>query len=110
MPVHVSCYDGIPSTLESPHLPWVGTVPAGGHTVVLYSAKAFLRGQAAFGKSHNRHSSPLRPVAARLSFRRAGETRVYPNYEPVVRYNPARGKSARKPTWDRCQESSRAEP
>jgi uncharacterized protein (DUF58 family) len=86
MPVHVACYDGIPSTLESPHLPWTGTVPAGGHTVVLYSAKAFQRGQAAFGKSHIRHSSPLCLWQRAYLSGGPAETRVYPNYEPVVRY------------------------
>ena len=86
MPVHLSCYDGIPSTVESPHLPWKGTVPAGGYTVIRYAAKAFQRGQAAFGRSHIRHSSPLRLWERAYLAGSPAETRVYPNYEPVVRY------------------------
>jgi uncharacterized protein (DUF58 family) len=86
MPVHIECYDGIPDTVESPHLPWSGTVPAGGHVALHYAASAFQRGSAAFGKTHIRHSSPLRLWERGYASGESANTRVYPNYEPVVRY------------------------
>lgn len=84
--VRVECYDGLPETLESPHLPWSGTVPAGGHTIVHYAATAYQRGPAAFGPLHLRHRSPFGLWHRAYAAGAPAETRVYPNYEPVVRY------------------------
>jgi uncharacterized protein (DUF58 family) len=84
--VKVEVFDGIPPTVESPHLPWTGTIAPRAHTTLLYTATAFQRGEASFSRTHVRHFSPLGLWTRSYFSGEAAKTRVYPNYEPVVRY------------------------
>lgn len=79
-------FDGLPLSVTSEHLPWSGAVPAHGSVRVFYQATATERGAVTFSECHIRDTSLLglwqRGYRAGLP---AG-VKVYPNYEPVVRY------------------------
>jgi uncharacterized protein (DUF58 family) len=79
-------FDGLPSSVESTQLPWRGRIPAGGFTEVLYQATPLERGPVIFTHCHLRHESPLGLWQRRYTAGQAAEVRIYPNYEPVVRY------------------------
>jgi uncharacterized protein (DUF58 family) len=61
-------------------------IPAHGHTTIHYAATAFQRGNVEFTRTHVRHSSILRLWQRRYFAGKSASSRVYPNYEPVVRY------------------------
>ncbi len=79
-------FDGLPDTVESTHLPWAGRIAGRSHTTVLYTARPLARGPVAFTECHVRHASPL--GLWWRSYRAGGrrESRVYPDYVPIVRY------------------------
>ncbi len=86
MSVRVVYYDGIPGDAVSAELPWRGRIKAGGYTRVEYPVTISERGMKEFAPAHLKVFSPLGLWTKK---RRAGErqqTRVYPNYEPVLRY------------------------
>lgn len=80
------CYDGLPEDAECESMPWSGKVPAEGFASLEYEVSIHERGLKHFARLHLRLDSPLRMW---MRHARAGEeqsTRVYPNYEPVLRY------------------------
>ncbi len=79
-------FDGLPDTVESAHLPWAGRIAGRSHTTVLYTARPLARGPVTFTECHVRHASPL--GLWWRSYRTGGrrESRVYPDYVPIVRY------------------------
>ena len=79
-------FDGLPETVESTQLPWSGTVPGSGHTTVLYTARPLTRGAVTFTECHLRHASPLGLWWRGYRGGSAVDSRVYPDYEPVIRY------------------------
>ncbi len=79
-------FDGLPETVESSQLPWSGTVAGSGYTTVLYTARPLARGALTFTSCHIQHRSPLGLWWRRYRAGGTAELRVYPNYEPVVRY------------------------
>lgn len=84
--MRVLCYDGIPSDAESEEMPWIGRIKAKGYTRIDYPVTLSKRGMKEFAPAHLRVFSPLGLWTRKC---RAGEnqtTRVYPNYEPVLRY------------------------
>jgi len=85
-PMRVLCYDGIPGDAESKEMPWQGRISAKGYTKVNYPVTISERGLKEFTPAHLRLFSPLGLWSRKC---RGGETqtaRVYPNYEPVLRY------------------------
>lgn len=79
-------FDGIPPGAAAPGLPWTGTVPAGGEIRVFHPVTLSERGEAVFGPVQVRRHSPL-GLWTRKSLHLAAETvKVYPNYEPVIRF------------------------
>ncbi len=86
MPLHLFCYDGIPQDAASQEMPWVGKLPAKGYTQVDYPVMIKERGMKNFSPSHLRLSSPLRLWTRKCRSGEMQSTRVYPNYEPVLRY------------------------
>ena len=86
MPMHVLCYDGIPDDAVSGELPWCGKLPAKGYTRIDYPVTIGERGMKDFDRAHLRLFSPLRLWSKRARGGEAQSTRVYPNYEPVLRY------------------------
>ncbi len=82
----VDVFDGIPQGAEAPTLPWSGVVPAGRELRVFLPLRLWQRGEQVFGQLQLRRRSPC-GLWLRLTRHLGEETvRVYPNYEPVVRY------------------------
>ncbi len=82
----VEFFDGLPETVASDQLPWRGSVPAGGFTQVNYLATPFQRGPVGFTQCHIRQDSLLGLWQRGYRAGAGGTVKVYPNYEPVVRY------------------------
>jgi uncharacterized protein (DUF58 family) len=82
----VELYDGIPPGAVAPVLPWSGMVPGNREIRVFHPVTLSERGEAVFGPVHLRRHSPL-GFWTRASRHLAEETvKVYPNYEPVIRF------------------------
>jgi uncharacterized protein (DUF58 family) len=85
-PARVEVFDGIPQGSEAPSLPWSGLIPAGREIRVMHPVTLMQRGEAVFGPVQLRRFSPL-GLWTRKSLHLSNETvKVYPNYEPVVRF------------------------
>ena len=86
IPIKVQCYDGLPEDAVSEEMPWLGRVPAGGHTAIKYPVTISERGMKEFEPAHLRVFSPLGLWIRNCRGGETQTTRVYPNYEPVLRY------------------------
>jgi len=86
MRVRVLCYDGIPADAESQEMPWKGRISAKGYTKIDYPVTISERGLKEFAPSHLRLFSPLVFWSRKCRVGEPQTTRVYPNYEPVLRY------------------------
>jgi len=85
-PLRVCCFDGLPEDAESLEMPWNGTLSARGYTKIEYPVTIHERGMKEFAPAHLRLSSPLRLWTRKCRVGEWETTRVYPNYEPVLRY------------------------
>lgn len=85
-PLEVMVTDGLPPVGEAPELPWQGLLPAGIPTMLSYDLHFTRRGRHVLGAIDILASSAFRLWQRRLRVGDGGETRCYPNYEPVVRY------------------------
>jgi uncharacterized protein (DUF58 family) len=82
----VEVFDGIPPGAEAPSLPWSGVVPPNREIRVIHPVTLMQRGEAVFGPVELRRFSPL-GLWTRKSLHLSNETvKVYPNYEPVIRF------------------------
>ena len=79
-------FEGLPETIESAQLPWRGEVPGIGFTALSYEATPLARGPFTFTGSHLRIESLLGLWQRRQRTAERTEVKVYPNYEPVIRY------------------------
>lgn len=79
-------FDGIPAESETESMPWNGSIPAGGKARVDYDLKVMERGFAKFGRVHLRRRSPLGLWVRKEFAGEEMEVRVYPDYEPVLRF------------------------
>ncbi|MGJ8676558.1 MAG: DUF58 domain-containing protein [Akkermansiaceae bacterium] len=82
----VLCFDGIPADAEAADMPWKTLIPQNGYQKIDYPVTLSERGMKSFEPAHLRVLSPCGLWTKRC---RSGEfqtTRVYPNYEPVLRY------------------------
>lgn len=86
MPMRVQCFDGLPKDAVSDEMPWAGKLPARGHTALKYPVTISERGMKEFEAAHLRVFSPLSLWTRRCRSGETQSTRVYPNYEPVLRY------------------------
>lgn len=86
MNLKVVCFDGIPEDAESAELPWRGSLPRGGYQKISYPVTLSERGMTDFEPAHLRVFSPVRLWTRKLRSGELQTTRVYPNYEPVLRY------------------------
>ncbi len=82
----VELFDGIPQGAETEELPWQGEVPANREIRVFYPVKLPVRGEAVFGPVQMRRASPLGLWSRRTSHLSEETVKVYPNYEPVIRF------------------------
>src|SRR5690606_21942021 len=79
-------FDGIPVSAETEELPWRGRIPAGGRTRLDYGVRIMERGVASFDRVHGRRRSLLGFWQRRWREGEVEEVRVYPDYEPVLRF------------------------
>ena len=85
-PAMVEIFDGIPQGAVAPTLPWSGEIPANREIRVFHPVTLSERGESVFGPVHVRRVSPL-GLWTRKTLHLTNETvKVYPNYEPVVRF------------------------
>lgn len=85
-PARVTVWDTLPEVLQSPDFPWSGTVPAGGYATLDFRVVPTGRGPAVFGMVHIAQTSPLGFWTRRYLAGSPSATKVYPNYEPVIRF------------------------
>lgn len=82
----VEVFDGIPAGAEAEAMPWQGTIHAGGKARLTHPVRIIERGIAKFGKVHVRRTSPLALWQRKYLVGEAAEVKVYPDYEPVLRF------------------------
>ena len=85
-PAKVEVFDGIPQGADAPTLPWSGEVPPNREIRVFHPVTLSARGEAVFGPVQVRRISPLGLWARKTQHLSAETVKVYPNYEPVVRF------------------------
>ncbi len=79
-------FDGIPQGAIAPTLPWAGSVAAGQEIRVFHPVNLSERGEAIFTPVHLRRLSLLGLWNRRTLHLPAETVKVYPNYEPVIRF------------------------
>ena len=85
-PLKVRLWDTLPTALETSDFPWSGTVPAGGYVTIAVRVHPVERGAAVFGQVHVEQLSRWGFWSRRYPAGSPSATRIYPNYEPVVRF------------------------
>ncbi|PAW63447.1 MAG: hypothetical protein B9S38_17495 [Verrucomicrobiia bacterium Tous-C4TDCM] len=82
----VEVFDGVPAGAEAEAMPWTGSIPAGGKARVTHAVRIIERGMAKFERIHVRRDSPLGLWRKKDLVGEAAEAKVYPDYEPVLRF------------------------
>ena len=82
----VDLFDGLPDEAEAEGIPWRGEVGARGFTSLYYTVRLMRRGQLSFGPTHLLLGSPAGLWRRRQIAGDAEVVKVYPNYEPVIRF------------------------
>lgn len=82
----VEIYDGIPEGVESEVMPWSGRVPKLEKARIEHEVRIFERGPAVFREMHVGIASPLGLWRRKQLLGESEEVKVYPDYEPVVRF------------------------
>jgi len=84
--LHLELFDGIPEGAEAPTMPWEGVVPAKRELRVIHPVTLLERGEVVFSPVQILTRSDW-TLWKRLTRHGVPENvKVYPNYEPVVRY------------------------
>lgn len=86
LPAQLELFDGIPQRSVAEALPWSGEVPARQELRVFYQVTVSERGEAVFGRVRVRRLSPWGLWFRNTAHLAAETVKVYPNYEPVVRF------------------------
>jgi uncharacterized protein (DUF58 family) len=84
--LEVEVFDGIPEGAEAEAMPWRGRIQAGGRARIYHPVRMLERGVATFRPVHFRFRSPLGLWWRRGTAGAEEEVKVYPDYEPVVRF------------------------
>jgi len=82
--VYLSVFDGIPQNAVSDQMPWHGTVKSGGFTKISYQCMIKERGETWFDPAHLHVRGFFRLWSRLVRVGEEEQTKVYPNYEPVV--------------------------
>ena len=85
-PALIELFDGIPQGAVTEMLPWSGEVPPNREIRVFHRVKLMARGEAVFGPVQIRRVSPLGFWLRKTAHLPPEIVRVYPNYEPVIRF------------------------
>ena len=84
--LRVEVFDGVPQGAEATGLPWAGELPPAREARVFHPVRLFERGEKVFGPVHVRTLSPLGLWKRRTLHGENEVVKVYPNYEPVIRF------------------------
>lgn len=82
----VEIFDGIPQGALAPSMPWSGAVAAGQEIKIYHRVTLSVRGEVVFGPVHVRRFSLLGLWLRRSRHLADQPVKVYPNYEPVIRF------------------------
>jgi len=82
----IEVFDGIPQRAVAGEMPWAGEIPPQREIRVFHKVTITERGEAVFGPVHLRHLSPLGLWWRKTLVLKPETVKVYPNYEPVVRF------------------------
>ncbi len=82
----IEIFDGIPEGAEAPAMPWVGRLAAGEKARIDHPVRMLERGLVRFRPMHLRSRSPLGLWWRRKTIGGEEEAKVFPDYEPVVRF------------------------
>jgi uncharacterized protein (DUF58 family) len=85
-PAVVEVFDGIPAGAQAELMPWFGSIATGAKARVTHPVRIIERGMAPFGKVHVRRTSLLGLWRMRHTAGEAEQVRVYPDYEPVLKF------------------------
>jgi uncharacterized protein (DUF58 family) len=86
VPAKVDIFDGIPAGSDAPAMPWVGMVPARREIKVFHPVRIMERGEITFGRICISRTSPAGFWRRKTFHGTAESVKVYPNYEPVIRF------------------------
>ncbi len=86
VPARISVFDGIPPGAEAPALPWTGVIGPGSEVRIFHPVILRERGEKVFGPVHVRRRSALGLWTRQSRYLPDEAVKVYPNYEPVVRF------------------------
>jgi len=86
MPLKMEVHDGLPMEAICENLPWSGSLPSGGYNKISYPLEFHERGDKYIYDAHIQYSTPFRLWTRLVRSGGVSETKIYPNYEPVVRY------------------------
>ncbi|MCH1510334.1 MAG: DUF58 domain-containing protein [Akkermansiaceae bacterium] len=84
--LHLSVYDGLPGNADCALLPWRGSIKGGGYVDVTYPVTLHERGEQLFNQTHLLLVSPLGLWSRRTKGGQEDLVKVYPNYQPVLRF------------------------
>lgn len=82
----IELFDGIPQGAVAAGMPWSGTAAAGRETRVFHPVKILERGEVKFTSVRIRRFSPLGLWQRQTVHGGEESVKVYPNYEPVIRF------------------------
>lgn len=84
--LRVELFDGVPEGSQAPTMPWSGTLETGREIRVFHPVTLFERGEVMFRPVHLLRESVCRLWKRRTLHAGSQAVKVYPNYEPVVRF------------------------
>jgi len=84
--MNMNFHDGLPMEAICKALPWRGVLPARGFHKITYPLEFHERGDTLIEKSYLEYRTHLGMWSRQQRTGEEQETKVYPNYEPVVRY------------------------
>ncbi len=84
--INVKFHDGLPEEAVCALLPWAGIIPSRGFQEIAYPLEFNERGDTYIEPSYVQYSTKLAFWTRTVRTGEADETKVYPNYEPIVRY------------------------
>ena len=85
-PLKVNFHDGLPMEAICQALPWKGLLPSRGYHKIIYPLELIERGDTEIEQSYVEYQTLLGMWSRQTRTGEHEETKVYPNYEPIVRY------------------------
>jgi len=82
----IKFHDGLPEDAVCGNLPWSGSLEGRGFTKISYPVEFVLRGDTHIDRSYLQYSTMLGLWSRAIRSGDEQVTKVYPNYEPIVRY------------------------